>query len=266
MLVFSLMVALAVYATGVTRLWRAAGVGRGVAYWQIASFGGGWLALVLALSPQMDVLSDAWISGHMVQHELLMVIAAPLIAISAPLAAMVWAFPAAARRSALGRVRGRVTTGGWYVATAPGAAWLLHAVALWTWHVPKLYDYALEHEAVHALEHISFFGTAALFWWAVAHGRYGRRGYGAAVIYVFATALHSGLLGALLTFAPRVWFPDYAVPHGGGLSPLEDQQLAGLLMWVPAGLVLVAGGLFFLAAWIRESERRAALSFRATTL
>src|SRR5205085_8902626 len=85
---------------------------------------------------------------------------------------------------------------------------------------------------------------------------YGRAGYGAAVFYVFATAIHGGVLGALLALSPRAWYAPYLVPHDGFLSPLEDQQLAGLLMWVPAGLVFVAGGLSLFAAWMREAERR----------
>jgi putative membrane protein len=109
---------------------------------------------------------------------------------------------------------------------------------------------------VHAVQHLCFFGTAALFWWGIAHGRYGRTGYGAAVVYVFATALHSGLLGALLTVSPRVWYVPYLTTHVGGLAPLEDQQLAGLVMWVPAGLLLTGGGLVLFAAWLRESDRR----------
>ena len=85
----------------------------------------------------------------------------------------------------------------------------------------------------------------------------GRRGYGAAVVYVFATAVHGGLLGALLTVSPRVWYAPYLVASSvAACTPLEDQQLAGLLMWVPAGLVFAAGGLFLFAAWLRQSERR----------
>jgi cytochrome c oxidase assembly factor CtaG len=119
-----------------------------------------------------------------------------------------------------------------------------------------LYAYALAHESIHVLQHFCFFGTAALFWWGIAHGRYGRIGYGVAVMYVFATAVHSGVLGALLTLSPRVWYPPYATHPGRALSPLEDQQLAGLLMWVPAGLLLAVGGLTLFAAWLKESDRR----------
>jgi hypothetical protein len=136
--------------------------------------------------------------------------------------------------------------------------WLLHAVALWIWHVPSLYEAALERESIHALEHACFFVTAALFWWGLTRGRYGRLGYGAAVVYVFATAMHSGLLGAALTVSPRLWYPIYARSTSAwGLSPIEDQQLAGLIMWIPAGVIFAGVGLAFFAAWLNESGRRA---------
>ena len=89
------------------------------------------------------------------------------------------------------------------------------------------------------------------------HGRYGRLGYGAAVIYMFATAMHSGVLGALLTVAPYPWYRDYLTTTSSwGYTPLEDQQVAGLIMWIPASIVFLVAGLAFLAAWLRESERR----------
>ena len=82
-------------------------------------------------------------------------------------------------------------------------------------------------------------------------------GYGAAALYVFTTSLHSSALGALITFAHQIWYPTYAETAGAwGLSPLEDQQLGGLIMWVPAALVYITAGLVLVAGWIRESERR----------
>jgi putative membrane protein len=154
-------------------------------------------------------------------------------------------------------LRGRRVSVAWAALTAPATVWLLHGLALWIWHMPSLYDAALQSEAIHAIQHLCFFLSASLFWWGIAHGRYGRAGYGVAVVYIFATAMHSGILGALLTFSPHVWYPLYERTSTTlGLTPLEDQQLAGLLMWVPAGVTFVVGGLYFFAAWLKESERR----------
>lgn len=142
------------------------------------------------------------------------------------------------------------------------AVWVIHGLALWVWHIPRLYEAALASEAVHAVQHLSFFVTAALFWWALVYGRYGRVGYGVGVFYVFTTALHSSILGALLTLAPRLWYPVYgerAAGWGGGSrDALEDQQLASLLMWVPTGVIFIVLGLALFAAWLGESERRVA--------
>ena len=255
MLASSLALVALVYLIGVSALWRHAGVGRGIRLRQALAFAAGWSAIAIALSSPMDEWSDRWLVAHMVQHELLMIVAAPLMAVAAPLIAMLWAMPAGARQSVAHGIRRRPVVHAWNILTAPATVFVLYAVALWVWHLPALYDYALEQEAVHVVQHLCFFGTATLFWWGIAHGRHGRLGYGAAVVYVFATAVHGGLLGALLTLSPRVWYAPYVAHHGAGLTPLEDQQLAGLLMWVPASLVFVAAGLILLAAWLRHGER-----------
>ena len=108
------------------------------------------------------------------------------------------------------------------------------------------------------LQHASFLGSALLFWYAIVHGRNARRGYGAAVFYLFATAMHSGALGALLTLARRPWYGVYEETAAAwGFTALEDQQLAGLIMWIPGGISYLVGGLLLLMLWMRESERRA---------
>ena len=146
----------------------------------------------------------------------------------------------------------------WKTLTGPLVVWLLHGLALWVWHLPALYQAALGSAAIHAVEHTCFLATACLFWWALIHGRYGRVGYGAAVVFVFATAVHSEALGALLTFAPRVWYPLYAARSpAAGLDPLEDQRLAGLLMWIPFGVIFLILALGLFAAWLGEAERKA---------
>jgi putative membrane protein len=141
--------------------------------------------------------------------------------------------------------------------TAPLVAWLIHAVVLWTWHLPVLFQATLNNEFVHALQHTTFVLSALLFWWAILHGRDRAIGFGAAVIYMFTTALHSGLLGALLTFSRTVWYPVYnGSTESWGLTPLEDQELGGLIMWIPAGVVYIIAGLALFAGWLRESELR----------
>lgn len=255
------------YAAGVARVWRQAGVGQGVTRAQAAAFALGWLALVAAMLSRIDDLAETLFTAHMAQHELLMLVAAPLIALSSPLVAYLWMLPHAGRRAVMIATRGPKLAAVWTALTSPILVWLMHGLALWIWHMPALYDAALQNEAVHAVQHLCFFLTAALFWWGMAHGRYGRAGCGVAVVYVFATAIHSGVLGALLTFSPHVWFASYArSAQTLGLTPLEDQQLAGLLMWVPASLVFIAGGLYFFAAWLHESGRRTRSAFAPLVL
>jgi putative membrane protein len=137
---------------------------------------------------------------------------------------------------------------------APVTAWTLHGTVVWLWHLPALYELAVVSEPVHALQHTTFISTSVLFWWGLVYGRYGRAGYGAAVFYVFTTAIHTGILGALFTFAPSPLYGVYATP--GHLDPLGDQQIAGLVMWIPAGLLLTMIGVGLFAAWLGEAERR----------
>jgi len=147
----------------------------------------------------------------------------------------------------------------WSVLTGASFVWILHAVTIWAWHIPALYQASVVDEWVHGVQHTMFLMTALLFWWTLVHGRYGRMGYGIAVIYVFTTAVHTSILGALMTFAQNVWYPIYdgrtAAWH---LTALQDQQIGGLIMWVPAGIVFIVLGLAMLAAWIGESDRRVA--------
>jgi putative membrane protein len=255
--VVSLAGMIAFYLFGLARLWRNAGRNHGIRVWQVASFFAGWLFLFIALVSPLDALGGVLFSAHMAQHEVLMTLAAPLVVAGRPLIALLWALPPRARLRAAEILQQRAVAGAWRTLSGPAAATLLHAVALWIWHLPSLYEATLRHEGIHALQHLSFFGTAALFWWALMHGRYGRAGYGVAVLYVFFTSAHTGALGALLTLSPHVWYPIYrATTSRWGLDPIEDQQLAGLIMWVPAGVIFLVLGLALFAAWMAESERR----------
>jgi putative membrane protein len=253
----TLVASAAVYGVGLTRLWRTPAGRRAVPVWHAVAWTAGWGSIVVALLSPLDRLSDILFSAHMTQHELLMLVGAPLIVVGRPLVVMLWAF-APATRERVGRLtQAPLFEAGWRGVTGPIVVWILHAVVLWAWHAPALYEAALADERIHAVQHLSFFVTAALFWWAVVHGRYGRGGYGVAVLYVFTTALHSGALGALFTFAGTERYPAYdASTRAWGADPLADQALAGLIMWIPFGLVFMIVGLALFAAWLGESDRR----------
>ena len=136
----------------------------------------------------------------------------------------------------------------------PFNAWTIHAAALWIWHFPPLFEATLTNDWIHAAQHLSFLGSALLFWWSLFYGR-GRHPYGTGVVYIFTTGVHTGILGALLTVTTKVWYPAYGnASLAWGLTPLEDQQLGGLIMWVPASLVYLGAGLTMFGAWMRASE------------
>jgi putative membrane protein len=144
----------------------------------------------------------------------------------------------------------------WRALTAPVTATLLQAVSLWLWHAPRLFDLALASPGWHIVQHLSFLLTALLFWWAMLHGR--ERRVGIAVGCLFFTATISGALGALMAFSSSPWYAGYASSglDAFGLTPAEDQQLAGLLMWIPGGLVHVVAGLALFAQRLRGDEGR----------
>jgi putative membrane protein len=221
---------------------------------QILSFWAGWISLAIALVSPIHPLGQALFSAHMVQHEILMIISAPLLVVSRPLVTFLWALPIGWRRT-LGRwSKADPVQNTWVLLTAPLAAWWIHALAIWFWHVPALFQATLRSDVFHAAQHGSFFLSALLFWWSLFYA-HGRKAYGGGLLYIFTTAVHTGILGALLTFSPRLWYPAYSTTtQAWGLSPLEDQQIGGLIMWVPASLVYLTAGLMLFAAWLKESD------------
>ena len=244
------------YLRGARAVWRSSAPGRGVSPGEVGAFALGWLTLVIALISPVHRWGDALFSAHMAQHELLMALAAPLLVLGRPLVPWVWSLPPAWRRR-LGALAGTTPIAtGWSGLTHPAAAWALHAAAIWVWHLPVLFQATLHNEAVHAAQHASFLGTGLLFCWTVLERRQGRLGWPGAVIALFTTAVHTSLLGALLTFSSRVWYPIYgSATAPWGLTPLEDQQLAGLIMWIPGGLAYLIAALALLASWLGEPAR-----------
>jgi putative membrane protein len=246
-----------IYALGVRALWGRAGRGSGIRQGRVAIFGLGLIVLFVALISPLDFLSEVLFSAHMVQHLLLVLVAAPLFVIGRFPLAVAWAFP--------GRVSTRIWKEwkwgrAWNFLTRPMTVFLLHNAAIWIWHMPRLYQAALEDNRLHFLEHAGFFLTALLFWQAFAEltenapmGRSVKFGLG--IFLIFATMLVGGFLGVLITFSPYVWYPAYV--HGTapfGLTALEDQQLAGAIMWIPSGVVYVAVMLTVVGRWLFAME------------
>jgi putative membrane protein len=252
LVVISLGLTALLFIIGLRRLKR-----RSIRTWEALCFAGGWLALFIALVSPLHSWGRVLFSAHMTQHEVLMLVAAPLLVLGRPLIAFLWALPLSWSRR-LGNISKIVWINRtWRTLTIPLVAWLVHAVALWTWHIPALFEATLYSDAVHTLQHLSFLLSALLFWWALIHGPQGAMGYGAAVLYLFTTSVHTGALGALITIAGSVWYPSYApLTASWGLTPLEDQQLGGLIMWIPASLVYVIAGLALFAGWLREADLR----------
>jgi putative membrane protein len=245
---------------------RGARISRGITARQQAFFWTGWTVLALSLVSPLHPLGEVLFSAHMAQHEILMLVAAPLLVLSRPLVALLWGLPFRTRRDLGAWSKTPAVQRTWSAVTAPMVAWWIHAVALWAWHAPALFQATLTNDWVHAAQHASFLGSALLFWWALFFAN-GERSYGAGVFYIFTTAIHTGILGALLTFSRTLWYPAYAATAPAwGFTPIEDQQLGGLIMWVPAGVVYMIAGLWLFALWLKVSDRRAAATLGCIVL
>ena len=246
------------YARGVRSLWRNAGSGRGVTRGQTAAFAGGLFFLSAALISPIDAMAEVLFSAHMVQHMLLIMGAAPLLVLGIPPAAAAWSIPSVWRVS-LGRwwLRQNGLRAIWNFLINPWVVWILHGIALVAWHIPRLYEAALLNEFYHALEHFSFLITAFLFWWVVVRcGKQGGMNHGFGMLYVFSMAMFSGVLGALITFSRQAWYPFYALTtQEWGLTLIEDQQLAGVIMWIPGNFVYLVAFLTLLAQWFKSMEQ-----------
>jgi cytochrome c oxidase assembly factor CtaG len=239
------------------RRGQSRGPKRQVDRWRARGFTAALVALGLALLSPLDALSGALASAHMVQHLLLLLVAAPLLALSAPSSALLRGSPLPVRRAS-GRWRRRLglAHGNLGVLRHPAAVWLLSVGVLWFWHAAAPYDAALDSEPIHLLEHVSFLVTAVLFWHVVVGVRGAARvSNGLGILLVFAMAMQSVFLSVLLTFARTPWYSGYATTTAPwGLDPLTDQQLAGVLMWIPAGGIYLAAALALLASWLRAAE------------
>ena len=214
------------------------------------------VTIVTALVSPLDAMSHALASAHMVQHVLLLLVAAPLMALSSPTGPLLRGSPTSVRR-ATSRWRSRLRLSRARVRHLrhPAFVWGLHVGTIWFWHAAVPYDMALKNDVVHVVEHGSFLLTGVLFWHIVLGVRR-RVSNGLGILLVFTMSMQSTFLSALLTFASGPWYSGYeSSTRAWGLDPLADQQLAGVIMWIPAGLVYLGAALALLVGWIRSSDR-----------
>jgi cytochrome c oxidase assembly factor CtaG len=247
-----LMLGLA-YLAGSALLWlRSATSSRAVRSYRALAFIGGWFTLGGALVSPLHWLGEHLFTFHMIEHEILMAVSAPLLVLARPIGMLLWSLPRRSRVSVGRLLRRPLVSLMWRWLTTARNATLIHGVAIWAWHAPAVFDAALGNVVFHRLQHLSFLVTAVLFWWSMLR----RSNAAVAAWHLFITMLHMSVLGALMALAPRVLYETQtAAAASWGLTPLEDQQLAGIIMWVPAGTVYAGAVLALTTIWIRHASR-----------
>lgn len=244
------------YMDEVWRLWGRLGTGHGISGERVTAFWLAMVALLAALISPLDPLSETLFLAHMAQHLLLILVAPPLLAYALPVADWIRLLPPRWRRNLAQWGHRRKLAGQiWESLTHPLMLAGLYAAVLWGWHLPAFYEAAIENPTIHLLEHATFMMVAYLFWWRILDGQKLHTTIGIKIIVLFLTAFHSSILGLLLTFSTEVWYPAYAI-GAWGFTALEDQQLAGLLMWLPGGILYLIMGLYLFAQWFRNMDER----------
>src|SRR5829696_1596899 len=260
LLLMGLTAVTCLYWLGWCRLHRGAGGGAGGAGGG-ASFFAGIIVVALALLSPIAVYSERLFFMHMIQHLLLLLIAPPLLLLGRPLVPSLWGLPAS-WRVAVGHllIPGRPLARLGHLVTTPLVAVSTFVITIAVWHLPVFYDAAQGRSITHDLEHLLFFGTALLYWWPVIHPAGGQRrlSYALALPYLLPPFLESMLIGVLLTFAERPLYRTYAeVAMPWGFTAVTDQQLGGLIMWIPGGLFFLIPLIGLLMALLQHEDARA---------
>ena len=252
--VVPLALALLVFIAGQWQLRRRSSVSRRRSWLFLA----GWLVLTFSLVSPLHTGGERSFTLHMIEHELIMLVATLLLAASSVGGILAWGLPAPMRRALGGGWKAPLASL-WRRLTEPMTATIVQAAVLWIWHAPALFDRALRSDGWHAAQHISFVAASLLFWVAMLDPR--RGGYLVSAACLFLTTLVEGALGALMSLSQSPWYSAYADMglSGIGLDPTIDQQLAGLIMWIPGGVVHGAAALALLYRWLSTSEEGHAL-------
>lgn len=218
-------------------------------------FFGGLAAIGLALVSPIEAYEGSLFSVHMVQHMLLELVAAPLLLAGGPITLALRASTPSVRRRLLAILQSRAM----HALAFPVLAWLVFAAVNWGWHFSTLYDQALENPPLHYLQHATFLGAALLFWWPIlgADPSPWRLPHPARLLYLFLAMPQNSFLGVALMSATTVLYPHYLTnARDWGPTPLEDQQLGGVLMWVGGDLAFLAGMGVVVALWMAHEDRR----------
>jgi putative membrane protein len=246
----SVLVGVAALGIAYLKLWRRARVAGGPhppSYWRLALFATGLLTILAALVSPIDSLGDQLLLMHMAQHILLLDIVPILLILGLSKTLL---RPITRRIQTIERRAG--------VLAHPATAVAAYAGFMWLWHVPFMYDAALRHSGIHAIEHLCFVVGGSLYWWHLLSPIRSRRrlsGLGP-VTYMVSTKLIVGLLGVALAFAPSSIYLFYQhLPHYWGLSPTEDQSLAGLTMALEQSIVMGIALVYVFVQMLTESER-----------
>lgn len=252
---FNLTFIASLYLFGVHAL-RSRSSQRALGAPQVLAFALGIAALAAALLSPLDRWSAELLSAHMIQHMIVMNLAAPLLLLGAPARVLRRGLPPYLRAAVNRRLQKAwraLPRGSLWCRGHRWGAWLVYALALWLWHLPVLYQAALRSGPIHDLQHLTLFAAAMLFWHVVLDRRPASRFM--AIWILFTTSLHATMLGALMTLAPRVWYTDYiSRTSAWSLTALEDQQLAGLIMWMPACTAYAIAAAALIYFWLNENR------------
>lgn len=242
----ALLIALYLYAVGPLR--RKYQLADAVKRGQVIFFVVGMLVMFVALASPLDELGDEYLfSAHMVQHLLITLVAPPLLLLGTP----GWLLQPLLRKRVLLRI-GKVLT-------HPFVAFFLFNLDFWLWHAPPLYNATLSNENLHIFEHMLFIVTAVIYWWPILSPveALPRLSLGGQVLYLFLSGMPSVALGAGLTFIPPLYSPYIQQPiRAWGISPATDQQLGGLIMWVPVNIIVIVIVSILFIRWMQAQDEK----------
>lgn len=250
-----LVVAGALYALAARRIWRRSSR-RVLPPARAACFGLALVVVAVALIGPLDEQADSRFSVHMVQHVLLILVAAPLFAVATPITVLIVGLPAAARRHTTTPV---LRSGAARFVLSPPFALTAYVAVLWGSHLPVVYDAAVADQGLHDLEHLLYLLTAVLFWSAVLGLDLGpaRLTHPARLLYLFLAMAAMEVLGLALTSSDHAMYPHYLQEaHAGGFSAVGDQHTGGVIMWLAGMITMVPAMAVVVLAWMAEDERR----------